>query len=414
MAHSTKKFNSTLFEQIIREIPVALFHWLDQDSQASKELKARKFSYSSHLVALLYGHLSHACSLTEICDVMNAVTKTVGRIRGCTVPKRNTLSYANRNRNPGCIEEFYWKLAEYLNAHQEEFGLARFKGRLAKFKHRTIAAIDSSMIQLIHSCIDWAKHRANKAAIKLHIALDVGTRMPTVAIIGNAVSHDSTKAYELCNQLKSGDILIADRAYNDFKFFKYLEGEGINYVVREKSRLKTEIVETRPISDANVVSDNLVRPTGMWTSLKHPDPIRRIEMKVEIDGKETLITFLTNNRTWAPSTIAALYKARWSIEIFFKEIKQTLQIRDFYGENENAIRWQIFAALICHLLTRFIAFTSKWKGTYWRLTYLIGGLLWQRLNLYTLLGGYWTTAPRKRRCIPTTECYLPGLEALFS
>lgn len=120
--------------------------------------------------------------------------------------------------------------------------------------------------------------------------------------------------------------------------FSYLEGEGINYVVREKTRLHTEIVETRPVKDDSVVSDNTVRPTGTYTSLKHPGPLRRIEMKVEIDGKQTLITFLTNNRTWAPSTIAALYKARWSIEIFFKEIKQTLQIRDFYGENENAIR----------------------------------------------------------------------------
>lgn len=85
---------------------------------------------------------------------MNALTKTVGRVRGCTVPKRNTLSYADRNRNPVCIEEFYWKLADYPVAQQEAFGMAKFKGRPARFKHRTIAAIDSTMIQLVHSCID--------------------------------------------------------------------------------------------------------------------------------------------------------------------------------------------------------------------------------------------------------------------
>ena len=153
------------------------------------------------------------------------------------------------------------------------------------------------------------------------------------------------------------------------------------------------VEEERRDLPANILSDETIVFTGKESRKKHPGPLRRIRAEVEVDGKMRKLVFLTDNLEWAAGTVAELYKARWQVELFFKELKQTMQLKDFYGENENAVLWQVWTALLAHLLLRYLAWCSRWHGSFTRFAGVVKAALWERADLMGLLAVYGTAPP---------------------
>ena len=187
-----------------------------------------------------------------------------------------------------------------------------------------------------------------------------------------------------------------------------LSGRGIFWVTRAKGNTSYEVVGQHSEPRGNIIRDVLIKLTDAKTSRKYPQPLRLVEAMVEVDGQFRVMVFLTNNKDWATGSICELYKSRWGIEVFFKEIKQTLQIADFMGHSENAVRWQIWTALLVYVLLRFIAWQSHWKHSFTRLFTLLRGVLWSYLDLFSLLECCETARGAPRMRAAPEQCYLPG------
>lgn len=373
----------SVLKQICDQIPAYLVPKLAKKHGVAA--KSRTYSPWSHVVSLVYAQLSHALSLNDICDSQRNHSGALESIRGATAPSRNGLSNANKVRNPLMAEELFWKVLEQKTTDHPEFIHNRKYSKLPRKFKRTINAIDSSTIQLIAKCLGWAKHRRRKAAAKMHMRLDLQSFLPRFAIIKNAGTHDSTEAYELCADMKAGEIVVADKAYVDFKHLNKLDEREIFWVTRSKDNMQYETVGQHTSPKKNIICDEVIKLTGDKPSRHYSQNLRLVEAKVELNGKEKVMTFITNNFEWAASSICDLYKARWGIEVFFKEIKQSLQLTDFLGNNENAVLWQVWISLLTYLLIRFVKFTSGWKHSFARLFTLIRGTLWDNLNLESVI-----------------------------
>jgi len=386
------KHKFSVLKQICDHIPPYLVNKLARKHGVDK--KCRTFSSWSHVTTLIYSQLSHAISLNDICDSMKNHSGALKSVRGATPPSRNGLSYANTNRNADMAEDLFWQMLHQLTTDHPGFAHNRkYSGMPRRFK-RTVNAIDSSTIQLIAKSLSWAKHRRRKAAAKMHMRLDLQSFLPRFAIIKGAGTHDSTEAYELCADIQAGEVVVADKAYVDFKHLYKLEQRGVFWVTRSKDNMQYKAMGQHSEPKGNIVKDELIELTTKNTYKQYTQQLRLVEAYVEIDGKMKLITFITNNLEWAPSSICDLYKSRWGIEVFFKELKQTLQLADFLGYSESAVRWQIWISLLTYLLVRFIKHTSKWKQSFARLFTLIRGTLWDRLDLKSVIESCGTASGR--------------------
>jgi hypothetical protein len=245
-----------------------------------------------------------------------------------------------------------------------------------RFK-RAVHAVDSSTIRLVVSCIDWARHRRRKAAAKLHLRLNLRCFLPAFAIVDTAAHNDNRRARELCAGLAEGEIAVFDKAYVDFAHLLDLTLRGVFWVTRAKDnmryRVKKRLLRKR---QGNILRDDLIVLRGGKSREKYPRVLRLVRAIVEVDGEEREMEFLTNNLEWAASSIAELYRSRWQIEVFFKEIKQTLQLCDFLGHNKNAVLWQVWTALILYVLLRFLAFANSWQHGFKRFFCLLRSSVW--------------------------------------
>ena len=382
----------------------------------AKEAKAdiRSFSAFSHVLALLHGQITKAGSLNEICDAAKLHEPELNRIRGATAPKRNTFSNANRTRDPKIAENLYWEVFKHLQEVCPGFTQhGKHKRFLFRMK-RDIFAIDSTTLKLSLSCIDWARHRRKKAAAKTHMRLNVGTMLPSFAIVEDAAHHDSKRADALCAGLKDGDVLLADRAYLDLAFLNGLQQSGVFFVLRDKDNMVFDVVESRRHEDPSIIADETVRMSRSNSGEKYPGLLRRVTAVVEVDGKDVVMSFITNNFAWSPRTIAELYRARWAIELFFKELKQTLQLNDFVGYNENAVKWQVWIGLLAHLLIRFQKHISKWGLSFSRLAGTIRSAIWMKVDLAETLRIYGTAGGPKRPVVVEKQLYFRGFEPYSS
>ena len=396
----------TALRQIVQWIPEGL------PDRIAREAKAdiRTFSCTSHVLALLYGQITRSGSLNEICDAARLHEPELNRIRGATAPKRNTFSNANRTRDPAIAEKLYWAVFAHLQSICPSFTrYAKHSGFIFRLK-RDIFAIDSTTLQLTLDCIDWARHRRKKAAAKTHMRLNVGTMLPAFAVVEDAAHHDSTRADALCEGLKDGDVLLADRAYVDLRFLHGLSERGVFFVLREKESMVFETVERRTHGDRRILADETVRMSRKGSAEKYPEELRRITAVVEVDGKDVEMAFITNNFAWSPRTVAELYRARWAIESFFKELKQTLQLADFVGYNEKAVKWQVWIGLLAHLLLRFLKHVSKWGLSFSRLAGTVRSAVWMKIDLLDALRKYGTAGGPKRPVVVEKQPYLQGFE----
>ena len=181
------------------------------------------------------------------------------------------------------------------------------------------------------------------------------------------------------------------------------------WVTRAKENLQYEVVQAYPVkAGGKVVSDELVGLKNPTSQKAYPALMRRIVAWVEVDGKERLMTFLTNQLTWSPESVVELYRCRWQIEVFFKQIKGSLQLADFLGTSANAVRWQVWTALLVYLLLRYLAFLSDWAHSFSRLFAVVRTCLWRKLDLLKLLARYGTAGGNFRYLARPEQAFFPG------
>lgn len=393
--------NVIVLKQILNLIPRGMINRLARETEV--EDKARSFSVTSHLAAMLFAQLAHAMILNDVCDWLRLKAAALWRF-GVTPPARNTLSHANKVRGADFIERLFWSVLGHLQQVHPGFAKGRQgKGLLRRFKVR-IHAVDSTTMQLVANCIDWARHRRRKAAAKMHLRLDLHSFLPSFAIVDTAGQHDSLRAREVCAGLLAGEIALFDKAYVDFLHLCELAARGVQWVTRAKDNLRFRVRKNLSNDKPGIIKDQLVRLTGRHKGVE----VRRIEAWVEIDGEWRRMVFLTNNLEWSPRTVCDLYRRRWDIEVFFKQVKQSLKLANFLGHSANAVRWQVFTALLVYVLLRFQAWLSIWAHSFTRLFAVTRSALWERIDLLSLLRSHGTAPGSFRMLGALDQAWLPG------
>lgn len=373
------------------------------------EARSRTFTPWSHVVSLVYAHLTHAVGLNDVCDGLQMNAAALSTIREAVPPTRNNLSHSNKVRNADMAEALYWDMMKHLMDTVPGFAKGKVRrGYLRRFS-KTIHAIDSTTIQLVANCMDWAKHRRRKAAAKCHLRLDLQSFLPQCAIIDTAKHHDGTKTQELCASLEPGEIAVFDKAYNKFKHLFELTERGIWWVGRTKDNMQYTVVRSLETTQhKRILRDEVIELSREKSKKDYPVQLRRVVALVEVNGKDVEMAFMTNHLEWSAWSVAELYRCRWDIEVFFKEIKQTLQLSDFLGHSANAIRWQIWMGLLVHLLMRYLSFMHEWDHSFKRLFTVVRASLWHRWHLPALIESYGTAKPPPRMRASPEQAYLPG------
>lgn len=358
---------TSLFSQLLEHFPRARFSRLVAKHGA--ERRAKGFTCWTQFVAMLFCHLARADSLREIC---NGLACCQGKLRHLGIfrrPNKSTLSYANARRPAELFEELFWETLNHFRAHG---GLGRRKTRF-RFKNKLLS-LDSTTVSLCLDLFPWAKFRRAKGGVKIHVLLDHDDYMPSFVHITEARRHDRTIANGL--RLRPDSIVAMDRAYNDYDLFGQWCDEGVWFVTRLKEGALFDVIETSQIPERrNILADELIELTSDKGRRDCPFLLRRVVVWDAENERE--IVLLTNHLEFGATTIAAIYKDRWEIELFFKTLKQHLKIKTFVGTSENALRIQIWTALIALVLIKYLHFLSKAR---WSISNLACML---RLNLFT-------------------------------
>lgn len=390
-------------KQILNLIPRHLIGRLARETGI--EAKARTFSVTSHLAAMLFAQLAHAIGLNDVCDWLRLKAAALSRF-GVSAPSRNALSHANKERDAAFIERLFWSVLSHLQHACPSFAAGRKgKGLLRRFKVR-IHAVDSTVFQLVANCMDWAKHRRRKAAAKMHLRLDLHSFLPSFAVVDTAAHHDNKRAWEVCAGIAEGEIVVFDKAYVDFFHLAELGARGVWWVTRAKDNMRCRVVKNLTKGHENIIKDQLVTLiVGKHAGMR----VRRVEAWVEVDNEWRVMVFITNQLAWSPRSVCDLYRRRWDIEVFFKQVKQSLKLSGFLGHSANAVRWQVYAALLVYVLLRYLAHLSDWGHSFTRLFAVTRSALWERLELLALLKSYGTASGRMSVIGALDQAWLPGL-----
>lgn len=354
----------SMFSQILQLFPRTEFQLLVKETRAERH--ARGFSCWGQFVAMLFCQLGRAHSLREICYGLSTCEGKLSHLGIDEAPKRSSLAYANEHRSWELYQKLFFLLLERCRKDGPFKKKFRFKNKLV--------SLDSTVIDLCVSLFDWAKFRRTKGAIKLHLVLDHDGYLPCFCVITEGKVHDVKVAQSL--SFEPGTVVVDDRGYNDYRLFAKLTEDDVYFVTRMKDNALYTVVADRPVpKNRSVLKDQIIFLSGSGAWEKCPYPLRRVE--VWDAQKEEVLVFLTNHYDFGASTISALYKERWQIELFFKALKQNLKIKTFVGTSPNAVKIQVWTALIAMLILRYLKLKSKFS---WSLSNLVALL---RMNLFT-------------------------------
>jgi hypothetical protein len=382
----------SIFSQILKLIPRASFQAAVEKHESEKHAKG--LSCWSQFIALLFCHLGGAKSLREIIGGLAASEGKLRHLGVALAPKRSTLAYANEHRHWRLYKTVFEQLVEVCQCE------ARSQKRKFRFKHRLLS-LDSTVISVCVEMFEWAKYVRTKGAVKLHMVLDHQGLLPQYAVISDGKTSDVAVARKM--HFTPGAMLVFDRGYEDHDWWRKLTAQGVYFVSRLKDSTSYLIVEERALA----AGSNILRDEGIILASDKANPeqamrLRRIEIWLE-DKQDTMV-FVTNHLKLAAKTIAAIYKDRWQIELFFRAIKQSLRIKTFIGTSENAVQTQIWTALIAILLVKYLQLRSSWN---WSLSNLVA-LLRQQLFVYRDLWE-WINQPLR----PPVDLDDPQLSLVF-
>jgi transposase len=367
----------TLLGQMLQIYP--RFEFQKAVSETRTEYHARGFSSWNHYVAMLFGQLGGQDSLRGIEAGMATQSHSLYHL-GVEAVHRSTLSYANEHRTHELFKKIFFDMLSKCEASAPKHKF-RFNNR--------VYSMDASTIELCLSLYDWAKFRTTKGAVKLHVKLNHAGYLPSFMVVTPGKVHEQKVAPSI--PLESGDVVIYDRGYSSFLWFKELDDKGVFFVTRLKKKAYYTVTQRSDVSKyKNIYSDHIISLKGFYSHKKFPGKLRRIRSKDPETGK--IIVLLTNNFTWSAKTIAALYKDRWQIELFFKAIKQQLKVKSFVGTSENALLSQLWVALIAYLLLCYLKFKSQFKWSIYTLCCILPANLFARRNLWD-----WLNAPFHER-----------------
>lgn len=366
----------SIFAQVLQFIPRLEFAAAVRKHQAERH--ARGFHCWTQLVAMLFCQLGRAQSLREIVGGLAACEGKLQHLGVESAPKRSTLAYANEHRPWQLFQSVFEALYQRCVADAMQRGRRRFR-----FKHKLLS-LDATLIPLCLSMFDWALYRRSKGAVKLHLVLDHDGYLPRFAVITDGKTSDIKVARGL--EFEPGTVVVIDRGYQDFDWWLELSRKKVFFVTRLKDNAEYGIVEQRAADrERGILLDEVV----LLTKIQEAGPVARMRrIEVWIEQKQESMVFFTNQLTLAASTIAAIYKDRWQVELFFKALKQSLRIKTFVGTSANAVMIQIWTALIAMLVVKYLQLRSSFG---WSLSNLVA-LLRHQLFVYRDLTA-WLNAP---------------------
>jgi len=374
---------ASLFSQLLSHFPRSEFQRLVVKHQA--ERAAKGFTCWTQFVAMLFCQLAHADSLREISHGLRCCLGKLKHLGIQDAPGHSTLSYANAHRPADLYQDLFFSAYAHFQAHG---GMGGRKSRF-RFKNKLLS-FDSTTISLCLTLFPWARFRKAKGGVKVHVGLDHDTYMPIFVHISEAKWHD-VRAVRLLSP-NPGSIVAMDRGYNDYALFGRWTAQGVFFVTRLKDNADYQIVEQRSVPErGNIHADQIIRLTGVKAVEKCPYRLRRVVVWDEKKQRE--IVLLTNHLDFGATTIAAIYKDRWEIELFFKALKQTLKIKTFVGESENAVRLQIWTALIAMLVLKWLHHLSTAGWSFSNLAAMLRLNLFTYRNLTAWLNDPWNTEP---------------------
>lgn len=358
---------ASLFNQLLQHFPRTEFATLVKKHGA--ERAAKGFACWTQFVAMLFCQLGRADSLREICNGLACCLGRLVHLGISKAPSRSTLSYANEHRPAALFEDLFWTaLARFRD--QQGLGSRQHKFR---FKNKLLS-LDSTTISLCLTMFPWAQFRRAKGGVKAHVLLDHDDYLPAYVLLTEAKRSDVKLADSF--SLNPGSIVTMDRGYTDYALFGRWTIAGVFFVTRMKDNAVFTVEAELPIPETrHIRADQIIQLAGVQAQTDCPGPLRRVVVWDKENERE--IVLLTNLLDFGSTTIAAIYKERWKIELFFKALKQNLTVKSFVGTSENALRIQIWTALIAMLLLKWLHHLSQAN---WSLSNLASML---RLNLFT-------------------------------
>ena len=358
--------NITLFSQIISKLDSVKFKGLVKLHQSDKHQKG--FNSWSHLISMLFCQFANSQSIRDISNGLRSATGNLNHLGMIKAPSKSTLSYQNKHRSWEVFRDYYYLLLEGLGQQ------AHFKRTNFKIKSK-IFLLDATTISLCLSLFDWAKYKTKKGAVKMHTLLDYDGHLPAYVNITDGKTADNKGAYDI--PLLKGSVIVADRFYNDFSLLNVWDSNEVYFVVRHKDNIQFVTIEEKELPEnrhQHVLKDEIIELTGTTSCKKYPKRLRRVALWD--DKNQQTIEVITNQMSWTANTITELYKARWEVEIFFRDIKQQLHIKSFIGTSQNAVMIQIWTALITILILKALKTQAKHA---WYLSNLVAFI---RLNLF--------------------------------
>ena len=379
VSKDTNFIGQPIFSQLLKFINKSKIDRIALKHNADRYTK--KFTTYNHLVVMLYAIFEGVSSLREVVIGVLANSSKIIHLGLNSMPKRSTLSDANKRRSSKVFEDIYMKL------YQEN---RRFlsDSRASKLNLKRLFMIDSTTISLFKAILKAVGRKPlngkKKGGIKAHVMINAQENTPILVRYSSAARHDKNFLKHI--DLAKGSIIVFDRAYNDYKQYARFTSDEIFFVTREKKSAvfqQGKVFKILDNTDSGVVKDEEIFLTYREDKKQLKLRTRRITY-YEKKSRKTLI-FITNNFELDAETIAAIYKKRWQIETLFKQLKQNFPLKYFLGDNQNAIEIQIWVSMIANLLVTLIKNRVKRKWAFSNLVSLIRMHLMNYINIYKFL-----------------------------
>ena len=348
-----------VFAQLVEFLPQRIFDAIVNKYDGNRYVK--HFTCWNQLLAMMFGQLTNRESLRDLIVAIDAHSSKCYHLGFGKNVTRSNLSKANENRDYRIFEEFAYCLID----------IARKKRANNDFEIQgKVYAFDSTTIDLCLSVFWWAKFRSTKGGIKLHTLYDITTQIPAFVHITSASVHDMNAMDVI--PYECGAYYIFDRAYMDYSRLYNVTRHSAYFVIRARRNLKIEILKDlkRDNCPEIIISDHLVRLDAFNSYLDYPENFRRVRY-YDVETRRPF-TFLTNNMEITAEQVALLYKNRWQIELFFKWIKQHLKIKSFWGTSENAVRIQVYSAIITYCLVAIVEHDLKINRSTYEVLQVLG------------------------------------------
>lgn len=359
--------NITLFAQVISQLPKENIKKIIRSAGTDKHCKG--YNTWSQFVSMIFSQFSGCDSVRDISNGLKSATGNLNHLGINRAPSKSTVAYQNAHRDSSVFRDIFYMLFQHFGQQ------AVWQRRKFRFK-MPIKLLDSTLVSLTLSVYNWAHYTTAKGAVKMHTLLDYDCLLPDFVNITDGKTTDNRAAFEI--DVNPFSIVVADRGYCDYSLLNHWDSKNVFFVVRHKDNMRYKSIGELPLPEKhaqNILIDEIIEFELPAAKAKYSKRLRRIAVWNDEHGFE--IELLTNNFKLAASTIAALYKARWNIEIFFRNLKQLLRIKSFIGTSRNAVETQIWTAMTTMLILTWLKHTALYK---WALANLVVSL---RLNTFT-------------------------------